>query len=409
MSKIGFSALAEPATRDYRIRLELGEPNKENDTWSLTAVAVVSNKKGQPIDNVEVQFYHNGAKIGDAETTEDDGRAVKEFPNLSKGNHFFEAQVVGTDKRGRKSLILKEDRSKSAKKIGDVDVNTSGRDGNYVISVAVTAEDGSPMGGVPVVFLNGGEAHIKETEKGITHHTVQFTEKHREISIQVAGAKEQPEPLVLKGPSLSRLVEMAEAEREDGESNRQVGKRALQMQKGHRTAGSVPFSTKFWASNNFRGNCYLAVSVILLVIGLGVFTFSGPEKPKKTALDLIEERRDNFDEYGWFATDEEINPPEETWRDEWSSPFWKAWWIIFAVAVSARAWAQREEIALAFKRQRTRSSKDMPRETSEKKESGSSKSMIPSVGKLITETAAEVAAETVTEVATKAAKKIFKK
>lgn len=155
----------------------------------------------------------------------------------------------------------------------------------------------------------------------------------------------------------------------------------------------------------------MAVLGILLVLGIA-FTLNAPEKPSRSAHALTEERWANFQKHGQALTNEEMNGPQTDWRWEWSGPFWQAWFLLFGVAAVYRILAQREEIALAFKRQRTRSSKDMPPERSrsdEKKEGGGSKSMIPGVGKIITETAAEVAAETVTEVATKAARKIFKK
>ncbi len=412
MAQMGFTALVGSVTK-YRIRLELSEPNKDGDTWSITANAIVVNEvESKPAENVPVQFYRNGKKEGDPEDTEDDGRIAKEFSSLTKGNHFFEAQIVGTDKRSKKRIVLKEDKPKSSKKIADVDVNSSGKDGNYVISVIVSAEDGSPMNGVNVVFLNGSKAITIPTENGIATHNITFTEKYREITIQIAGAKKQPDLLVLRGPSLQRLIQTAWSEKEKEESGWRVGARAEAMQKGYKDVEGTSFMAKLRASNNFRGNCLLAISGIFLLFNLVVFTPGKLDTPKETPYSQTKERWENLNRGNKPLTNKEMLGSQKSFQQEWGGVFWKTWFALFGIVVIYRVFAQREEIALALKRRRTQSSKDMPEErniTGKPKEGNSPKSMIPSMGKVVTETVAEIGAEAVTEVATKLARKIIKR
>lgn len=77
-------------------------------------------------------------------------------------------------------------------------VSASGRDGNYIVSVAISETEGKPIEGVIVMFLYNGDAHAEATNAGgIATHKVTFEQKSCDVTIQVAGVK--PEVLRLLG------------------------------------------------------------------------------------------------------------------------------------------------------------------------------------------------------------------
>lgn len=191
MNRVGFASTNESEAVFHKIRLELGETNKEGDEWSLTATAMVSDRDSRPIMDIAVQFYRNSARVDEPVETEGDGRATKEFSGLTKGNHLFEAQIVGTDRRAKQKLNLKEDaKTKTPKKLK---VDFSGWLGKYDLVISVMTEEGAGIKKAPIAIMDSQETpsykEDKTSDSGGYHYHLDFTEKERFITITVPGTE----------------------------------------------------------------------------------------------------------------------------------------------------------------------------------------------------------------------------
>lgn len=191
MNRVGFASTNEPEAVFHKIQLELGEANKEGDEWSLAATAIVSDRDSRPVMDIAVQFYRNSARVDEPVETEGDGRATKEFSGLTKGNHFFEAQIVGTDRRAKQKLNLKEDaKTKTPKKLK---VDVSGWFGQYDLMISVMTEEGASIKKAPIAIMDPQATPSYKEQKtndgGGYHHRLDFTEKERHITIAVPGTE----------------------------------------------------------------------------------------------------------------------------------------------------------------------------------------------------------------------------
>lgn len=74
-----------------RLKLDVTEPAKSGDVWTATMIATTLSGD---VDGVPVVFYCDGVEVGVA-TTDAEGRAVIEAPNLKPGPHLFEAKISG--------------------------------------------------------------------------------------------------------------------------------------------------------------------------------------------------------------------------------------------------------------------------------------------------------------------------
>src|SRR3989338_4768265 len=104
--KMSIGFLSPSEKKQLRLRLELTEPNKKDDEWELAVIAIIFDKEGT-VPDIEVQFYHNGKKVDSTVATDGEGRAEKDFSGLKKGNHVFEAQIVGTTIKTRQKKSFK--------------------------------------------------------------------------------------------------------------------------------------------------------------------------------------------------------------------------------------------------------------------------------------------------------------
>lgn len=191
MSGIGFGV--DPEVKQYRIRLDLTDPIKDDEEWTITVIALVTDKKGDPQPDVEVSFYHNGQGADSSISTDGSGRATKEFSGLKKGNHTFEAMIVGTAVRSRQSKTLKDETPKKPAKL----LIRQRRAGNtHTISFQVLTEEDKPVKGAVLEVMDpdcdekeGRFLNLNATDKnGCVAVEVTFTNPRRVITVNVPGS-----------------------------------------------------------------------------------------------------------------------------------------------------------------------------------------------------------------------------
>lgn len=195
---MGFLSPAEK--KQLRLRLELTEPNKKDDTWELAVVAITFDKEG-PVPDVEVQFYHNGKRIDSTVATDGEGRAEKDFSDLKKGNHVFEAQIVGTTIKTRQKKNFKEDKPKKPEKIL---IHKTGSMGNYNLIFQILTGDNSPVVNATIQIMDSLNTkkvfELPKTDKlGVVQYDIQFTERRRVLTVIVLGSAIPVEKIYLYG------------------------------------------------------------------------------------------------------------------------------------------------------------------------------------------------------------------
>lgn len=150
MANIGFN---RSQGNKMRVRIEVTEPNREDEKWEISVIATVLDENG-PIADTEVQFYHDSRSIDSPISTDGEGRATKNFVDLKKGNHTFEASLPGTTLKARTSVKLKEDKPKKA---AFLVVNKRLKEGVLELICEVFNEEGNPVKKVGVMILSTGE------------------------------------------------------------------------------------------------------------------------------------------------------------------------------------------------------------------------------------------------------------
>ena len=125
---------------------ETVEPGRE-----FTAVAVVSYRRREvPRQQHEVIFEIDGTEIGEA-PTDGEGRASLDHSFDAVKTYRISAQIRGVP-ASRVRKLIRVDRPKP-KSLGKPTASAVGGRGNYLISVHVPHEDGSPAEDVPVRLL----------------------------------------------------------------------------------------------------------------------------------------------------------------------------------------------------------------------------------------------------------------
>lgn len=198
MARIGYLATTG---KNVRLRLELTEPSESDGEWNLTVIALVADNDG-PIADQEVQFYHNAKTIDSPVSTDGEGRAIKDLSGLSKGNHTFEAQLVGTTIKSRQTKLLKSDKPKKPGKL-IVQQRRTGKVHTLVFQV-LTADD-APVGNVVIQILDPTATEsirkLSPTGKdGVVTETITVEEQRRVLTVLVLGSSIQ-EDVYLSNPS----------------------------------------------------------------------------------------------------------------------------------------------------------------------------------------------------------------
>jgi len=170
-----------------RVRIETTEPNKEDEKWEISVIATVLDENG-PVTDTEVQFYHDSRSIDSPIPTDGEGRATKNFVDLKKGNHTFEASLPGTTLKAKTSVKIKEDKPKRADRL--IVTRRPNSSGNIELVCEVFSEDESPVKKVDVMILSTGEQSTTD-DKGmaIITPTIEFgeTEKRKVLEVIVRG------------------------------------------------------------------------------------------------------------------------------------------------------------------------------------------------------------------------------
>ncbi len=181
----------------FRLALTLNEPNQSGDTWETVAVAIVSDEEDKSFEGGRVQFCLKGANI-DAPVVIDGGRATKAFPDLPEGNHTFEAVLVGYPTvRDRKVLPLKKNRPEPF----DLELQPSGRDGDYLYHATIVNENGDGMAGTILVSKSTetGWKSCPAAADGV-NIPVKFQERRCEVRFAIQGTARGNKTLFLSGP-----------------------------------------------------------------------------------------------------------------------------------------------------------------------------------------------------------------
>ncbi len=183
MPTIGY----QPNPGNSRLSLDLTEPNKTEDTWEITVTAIVSDD-GKPTPGVQVQLYHNGRLVDSPYFTDGEGRTEpKTFSDLEKGSHTFEATIIGTSIKARRTVKLKDEKPKKVAKL--IVRNTFDSTPGIIVQV-LTSED-TPVQNAAVFILNGGKrTDMPRTDKnGETTQTINLNPNQRVcLRICVAGS-----------------------------------------------------------------------------------------------------------------------------------------------------------------------------------------------------------------------------
>lgn len=169
-----------------------------------------------PAEGVNIHFSVGGIKTPNSPLqTEATGEVTDDFsipldPSISRV--LIEARMDwGTPARRMIDLPITPGPSAPKPKppIDKLGVNSSGRNGQYVISAVVSAENKSPIDGITVVFLEGGNEYRETTKDGgVASCKISFTEKVREVTVQTAGL--EPETLRLLGPTKTFIPPLEE-------------------------------------------------------------------------------------------------------------------------------------------------------------------------------------------------------
>ena len=195
---IGFGSAATRA--NLRLSLELTEPDKSGDTWSVTATAIVSDPQG-PMADVEVQFYVDSQAVDSPQPTEGDGRVRIQLTDLTKGKRLIEATIVGSTVRSKRTINLKD---KDPKQANEINVSRSGHRGSYRLEFTVLDDKGRGMKDTPVKIIDDANPsaspdELTTNERGVATTTITFTEREKRLVVSVPGAPQTRKKIVLYG------------------------------------------------------------------------------------------------------------------------------------------------------------------------------------------------------------------
>lgn|GEM_PF-4001576 len=169
-----------------RITLTLTEPS--DGTFTATATA----SEGQnPLDDAEIIFMVNGKKMGEAESVDENGVAVKSI-NLEKGSYSVSAMIQGTSYAASKLITIKGAEKKTP---SDLQVVVSGHSGDFTISVQVldSSKNGIKEAAIQIIDqseeLDNRIINAKSDEYGSYVFPKTFTDKNRVLGITVKGTQ----------------------------------------------------------------------------------------------------------------------------------------------------------------------------------------------------------------------------
>lgn len=181
------------AIKGMRLKLEKTEPNKKNDFWEFSVIAIVNFANGNPLVDVEVQFnLHGPEEEEEVLSTDSEGRIVKDYSLRKNGKYTIEAFVVGSSAvRQKVTVELKDEKKKLPK---DLEVRAVGDDnGSYFIIATVIGEEGIGLKGYKTVLLRPGQMDSqpgiedKDSVGVFNFKNVQVTALLEEITIVVLG------------------------------------------------------------------------------------------------------------------------------------------------------------------------------------------------------------------------------
>lgn len=134
--------------------------------------------------------------------TNENGEASDDFavPMEPEINRVLIEARIENGPSARKPIDIAAASSGPKKKVVDkVAVDASGDEGNYIVSVMVSAQDRTAIEGIDVIILDGTTSSPYRTDSaGSVLHKIRFTERSRRITIHVPGV--EPQRLRLLGP-----------------------------------------------------------------------------------------------------------------------------------------------------------------------------------------------------------------
>ena len=126
-------------------------------------LAVLTDKQGNPIPNVNVGFADDGVKYV---TTDKDGKARYFIDHLKQGKHLIKVAFFGNDKYEASEKIS------YSFWIGKIPTKLSAkRDGNYIVAVLKDA-DNKPVSKVNVGFADNGVKYVATDKTGTARYSI---------------------------------------------------------------------------------------------------------------------------------------------------------------------------------------------------------------------------------------------
>ncbi len=193
--------------RDLKLRLEKTEPNKKDDSWEFSVIAIVTSNSN-PADDIQIKFKSYGPEEeDDTILTDSEGRAEKDYSLSRKGKYTIEAYVVGSPSvRGKVVVELKDEKKKQPK---DLEVRSIGSNGKYYIIATVVGEEGMGLKGHEVALLRPNQdAHDSKivNDKGVcVFEGVEVKTPLEEITVIVLGTNIN-KTLYPRGPRKAKAV-----------------------------------------------------------------------------------------------------------------------------------------------------------------------------------------------------------
>ncbi|MEK7121746.1 MAG: hypothetical protein AAB857_03495 [Patescibacteria group bacterium] len=133
----------------------------------------------------------------DANGEASDDFAVPMEPEINRA--LIEARIEHGPSARRPVDITAASSGPKKKVVDKVAVDASGGEGDYIVSIMVSAQDRSAIEDIDVIILDDTEAFSYKTDSaGSTLHRISFEEKSRCITVQVPGV--EPQKLRLLGP-----------------------------------------------------------------------------------------------------------------------------------------------------------------------------------------------------------------
>ncbi|MFA6354688.1 MAG: hypothetical protein WCX12_03345 [Candidatus Paceibacterota bacterium] len=179
----------QPNPGNSRLSLDLTEPNKTEELWEITVTAIVSDD-GKPAPGIQVQLYHNGRAIDSPYLTDGEGRTEpRTFSDLEKGTHTFEAIIVSTSIKARRTVKLKDERPKKPAKLIVDREYAGGSNDKVIVFCTVLTDDNVPVKGIDIRILGLTNPTLATTDKsGVATMKIKLEKNHRVVVFIVKGS-----------------------------------------------------------------------------------------------------------------------------------------------------------------------------------------------------------------------------